>query len=286
MLNSDFFSETLAENSASIAIKIELILKDKLDGKAVVPCRGLDVEEFSRLGLCEVAPETKPHPAHFRYWGGEDYDQLFTSYQQIVWRVTWNSKTLHVVHMGWETNCGGEQRDWVIAESIELAEAFILDVERNTHAPGDSILVFANGDWRRSRSLYAATQSVSFDDLILADEIKNSFRNDFKQFLNSESRYQELGIAWRRGALLVGPPGNGKTHCVRALVKELNIASLYVQSLSHPHYTGEQMWQRVFARARGLRPCVLVLEDLDSLVDDQNRSLFLNQLDALNKIMD
>jgi len=113
--------------------------------------------------------------------------------------------------------------------------------------------------------------------------LKDSIRFDFKRFLESEERYQRLGIAWRRGALIIGPPGNGKTHCVRALVKELNVSSLYVQSLSHPHHTAEQMWQRVFDRARGLRPCVLVLEDLDSLVNNENRSFFLNQLDGFEQ---
>jgi SpoVK/Ycf46/Vps4 family AAA+-type ATPase len=85
-----------------------------------------------------------------------------------------------------------------------------------------------------------------------------------------------------RGCLL-GPPGNGKTHCVRALVKELKIPSLYVQSLSHSYYTSEQLLQQVFKRARQLRPCVLIFEDLDALVNEDNRSFFLNQLDGFEK---
>jgi len=82
---------------------------------------------------------------------------------------------------------------------------------------------------------------------------------------------------------MIGPPGNGKTHCVRALVKELDVSSLYVQSLSHQHYTAEQLWASVFDRARGLCPCVLILEDLDSLVSKNNRSFFLNQLDGFDQ---
>jgi len=37
----------------------------------------------------------------------------------------------------------------------------------------------------------------------------------------------------------------------------------------------------VFSKARQLSPCVVILEDLDSLINDRNRSFFLNQLDGL-----
>ncbi|MCC6511893.1 MAG: ATP-binding protein, partial [Pirellulaceae bacterium] len=159
----------------------------------------------------------------------------------------------------------------------------MLEVERKTHAPGNAILIFSSGRWNRSESLFQATQQASFEDLVLADDMKAAIRDDFVTFLKSEERYNRLGIAWRRGALMIGPPGNGKTHCVRALVKELAVSSLYVQSLSHPYYTADEMWQQVFDRARGLRPCVLVLEDLDALVTEENRSFFLNQLDGFEQ---
>ena len=38
---------------------------------------------------------------------------------------------------------------------------------------------------------------------------------------------------------------------------------------------------QVFGKARAEAPCVLILEDLDSLINDDNRSFFLNQLDGL-----
>lgn len=37
----------------------------------------------------------------------------------------------------------------------------------------------------------------------------------------------------------------------------------------------------VFDKARQTSPCVIILEDLDSLINDRNRSFFLNQLDGL-----
>lgn len=37
----------------------------------------------------------------------------------------------------------------------------------------------------------------------------------------------------------------------------------------------------IFERARKEAPCLLVLEDLDSLINDNNRSFFLNEVDGL-----
>jgi transitional endoplasmic reticulum ATPase len=37
----------------------------------------------------------------------------------------------------------------------------------------------------------------------------------------------------------------------------------------------------IFEKARSEAPCVVILEDLDSLITDRNRSFFLNQIDGL-----
>ncbi len=283
LFSPTFFTEALADNSAALPIRVEAMIVNSFADQSVVTCRNLDIQQFAKLSLCELLAESEPRPDTCQFWGGEDNDNLFKSYTQVVWQVNWAGNSLRVVHLAWETGCGGESRDWVIAPTTEIAEQFVLEVERKTHAPGNAILIFSGGHWNRSESLFHATQKASFDDLVLADDMKTSIREDFTTFLKSEARYNRLGIAWRRGALMIGPPGNGKTHCVRALVKELAVSSLYVQSLSHQYYTAEQMWQQVFDRARGLRPCVLVLEDLDSLVTDENRSFFLNQLDGFEQ---
>lgn len=135
MLNSNFFSDALSSNSASLPLKAEAMIVAEVDGMAVVPCRNLDIQEFARLEFCKLEPARDPRPGTYRYWGGEDYDKLYTSFQQVIWEIVWNKISLRIVHLEWETGCGGESRDWVVAESFEVAESFILDVERRTHAP-------------------------------------------------------------------------------------------------------------------------------------------------------
>ncbi|KAL9119777.1 MAG: hypothetical protein Q9187_003672 [Circinaria calcarea] len=58
------------------------------------------------------------------------------------------------------------------------------------------------------------------------------------------------------------------------------ISSLYVKSFKN--CSGEQVAIKdIFTKARAMAPCLLVLEDLDSLVTDKLRSYFLNEVDGL-----
>ncbi len=56
--------------------------------------------------------------------------------------------------------------------------------------------------------------------------------------------------------------------------------SLYVKSFDA--YQGQKYAIRsIFSQARTLAPCLLIFEDLDSLVTDKTRSYFLNEVDGL-----
>lgn len=80
----------------------------------------------------------------------------------------------------------------------------------------------------------------------------------------------------------MGPPGNGKSHAVKALLNHLKKPCIYVQSFKADHETDHSVMRKLFKRARATTPCILVLEDLDSLINDGNRSFFLNELDGFS----
>lgn len=75
------------------------------------------------------------------------------------------------------------------------------------------------GDARRKRPL---------DSVILDQGIKEKIVADVKDFLDSGKWYYDRGIPYRRGYLLHGPPGSGKSSFIQALAGELdyNIAML------------------------------------------------------------
>lgn len=38
------------------------------------------------------------------------------------------------------------------------------------------------------------------------------------RFLDSETKYREFGVPWKRGLIFYGPPGNGKTISLKVLM--------------------------------------------------------------------
>lgn len=145
----------------------------------------------------------------------------------------------------------------------------------------EEIWVFEGGQWDKNKKLHMAVQSANWDDVVLDAKFKDGLRRDTKTFFASKARYASLGVTWKRGILLLGPPGNGKTESIKALLKEAEgVSPLYVKSFS-TRMGPEQGIQAIFEHARTHAPCILILEDLDSMLVPEARSFFLNELDGL-----
>jgi SpoVK/Ycf46/Vps4 family AAA+-type ATPase len=142
------------------------------------------------------------------------------------------------------------------------------------------VYVFEEGYWDKSEELYSAIQGATLEGLTLAPGLKEELLRDATTFFSSEASYAEYDIPWKRGLLLTGPPGNGKTHAIKGLINVLGKNCLYARSFSCENVSDQRNIRAVFQRARSTAPCVLILEDLDSLITDKNRSFFLNELDG------
>jgi hypothetical protein len=149
----------------------------------------------------------------------------------------------------------------------------------------NAIYVFDQSEWHKDTKLYADVQSSFWDDVILSPGTKSHLIHDVQSFFDNRPLYQSLHIPWKRGVIFHGVPGNGKTISLKALINSLSkrddpIPSLYVKNLDHcasPKYSINE----IFSHARRMAPCLLIFEDLDSLIGDDCRSYFLNQVDGI-----
>ncbi|KAH8885501.1 P-loop containing nucleoside triphosphate hydrolase protein [Thozetella sp. PMI_491] len=175
--------------------------------------------------------------------------------------------------------------NYILAPDRHKVDALIFAAGKWASELHGEIWVYDRGFWQKSAELYNSIKNASWDAVILNPDMKKALINDHISFFNSRDTYAKLQVPWKRGVIYYGPPGNGKTISVKAMMHTLYsrdeaIPSLYVRSFfsySGPEYAIAQ----IFGKAREFAPCYLIFEDLDSLVSDSVRSYFLNEVDGL-----
>ncbi|WWD17605.1 hypothetical protein CI109_102046 [Kwoniella shandongensis] len=198
------------------------------------------------------------------------------------WDLTWRGKDFKIILAKWKEVMGQQVTQWhVIVDDAEEARNLIQTVSAYCSTPRNVIWVFEQGQWRPEHSLWDAVQKASWDDVVIDPELKRQIQQDYQSFFNAEDIFKDLGVPWKRGMILLGPPGNGKTISLKAIIKEADVPALYVKSF-RGHQGEEAGIREIFVRARSEAPCILVLEDLDSLINDQNRAFFLNEIGTTN----
>jgi SpoVK/Ycf46/Vps4 family AAA+-type ATPase len=150
----------------------------------------------------------------------------------------------------------------------------------------DEIYVFDNGCWTKSHELWESIQGSSWDEVILNPEMKANLIQDIQGFFDNKQLYKKLAVPWKRGLIMHGVPGNGKTISIKALIsalyeRETPVPSLYVKSFDARNGNNNGSIRNIFTLARSMAPCLLIFEDLDSLVTPTTRSYFLNEVDGL-----
>ncbi|AKQ41279.1 Cell division cycle protein [Aurantiacibacter atlanticus] len=119
------------------------------------------------------------------------------------------------------------------------------------------------------REVMVQAPTVGWSDLGGLDEAINKLKEGVELPLKNPQAFDRLGIRPAKGFLLYGPPGTGKTLLAKAVAKEAEANFISMKSsdlLSKWFGESEQQIARMFARARAVAPCVIFIDEIDSLV--------------------
>ena len=119
------------------------------------------------------------------------------------------------------------------------------------------------------REVMVEAPRVRWEDVGGLDAAQARLKEGVELPLKDPDAFRRLGIRPAKGFLLYGPPGTGKTLLAKAVAREAEanfIATKSSDLLSKWYGESEQQITRLFQRARQVAPCVIFIDELDSLV--------------------
>lgn len=272
-------SESLLLPDDALVYDISRRLADLFPEKHVLETDeySFDLARYAQSGKCSLHVLDDTHAQVLASWEGRE-KQILMIARNAFYEVLWRGRRLHVLTVTYGRF--DSEHHYILADRADDAREFFAAVCAWDDEVTGEILVWDGDCWMRDSRLISDIERASLDHLVLPGDLRDQLAADFEGFFSAHDLYREMGVAWKRGILLLGPPGNGKTHLIKAMIQRLSRPCLYVRSFKSSDATAQASIAAVFRKARQVAPCLVVLEDLDSLVDDDNRSFFLNEMDG------
>ncbi|CAL4936524.1 unnamed protein product [Urochloa decumbens] len=99
---------------------------------------------------------------------------------------------------------------------------------------------------------------MNFDKLAMDPEKREEIKKDLIAFQNGKKYYERVGKAWKRGYLLHGPPGTGKSAMIAAMANELDY-DVYTVELTSIKSNSELQMLLMKVKSKA----IIVIEDID-----------------------
>jgi transitional endoplasmic reticulum ATPase len=119
------------------------------------------------------------------------------------------------------------------------------------------------------REVLVEIPKVRWSDIGGLEDVKQALKEMVEWPLKSPESFERMGITPPRGILLYGPPGTGKTLLAKAVANEsgANFISVKGPELTSKWFgESERMIRDLFRRAKQVAPCIIFLDEIDSIV--------------------
>ncbi len=150
-------------------------------------------------------------------------------------------------------------------------------------APLPDVMTVAQADFLQAikqikpavlRSIEIETPNVSWESIGGLDTIKQTLQESVEGALLYPELYHHTRAKAPRGILLWGPPGTGKTLLAKAVAAQARANFIAVNGpelLSKWVGASEQAVRELFTKARQASPCVIFIDEIDTLAPERGR---------------
>lgn len=148
---------------------------------------------------------------------------------------------------------GTEWQEWTVLrrDSVGALLALLRDCADCNRAP--SIQYFGG-----EKYTVAAT---CWNDVVMSSTTTALLRRDYETFFRRKAWFRANKLPFRRGYLLHGPPGNGKTSAIRAMLSHRGVSGHAINLIATE--MDDNLLQKFFSHAAEQAPALVILEDID-----------------------
>ena len=134
-------------------------------------------------------------------------------------------------------------------------------------------------DADQSGNIFFVPKDVVTDDLVLMPTMEaTEILKDIEGFWQRKDVFHDCGFLWKRGILLYGPAGSGKTTCVNLLAHQIINASGIVVYMQNPSVDIDAL--KLLRATESDLPILYIMEDIDSAIAEWGEKLILSLLDG------
>lgn len=129
------------------------------------------------------------------------------------------------------------------------------------------------------RGIFFAKKEIATDELmILPDTASDEVVRSIENFWGKEEHYRRFKFLWKRGILLYGPPGSGKTCTVQIIANKIVEKDGIAVFVSNPTLAIQGLDLLRYIEPK--RPVVVILEDIDAIIQRYGEAELLSLLDG------
>ena len=126
------------------------------------------------------------------------------------------------------------------------------------------------------RETVVEVPNVKWEDIGGLENIKDELRETVQYPVEHPEKFVKFGLQPSKGVLFYGPPGTGKTLLAKAIANECAANFISVKGpelLSMWFGESESNIRDIFDKARAAAPCVVFLDELDSIAKSRGGSI-------------
>jgi hypothetical protein len=106
--------------------------------------------------------------------------------------------------------------------------------------------------------------------------------DEIKKFWEREDKFKEYNLTYKRGIILWGPPGSGKSCTIQIVMKDVIDRNGIVIKFTHPELFSDGI--RILREIQSESPVIVLMEDIDAILEIYSESSVLNILDGVDQI--